>query len=1751
MNAIAQPFYAAHSLHNIYLSRLSAAELSGAITVQETVWLKTAIVDDPGQSAYSLRVTRHGSRPIHLIGAFILRKPSGPQVFLFTAWGRFERFDDEEALRYFLEQQLDDPFSRVQWLHFVSPNARPAMAVAGELRLMTQRYSSSPVIESSRLIHDFLLQSQEETLASILAVPTLRSCIDAQLKIHLAQAFQGQALDAHNVRVRSYKPAANSHEMIESVTSLSSLALEFIVKGQLPPDYQHTFYGPFIRQETDDNEALRYRFTRVLSTVTGQFPAQMNETLADYWRDAQPPGLSPHDYCVARLRGIFFQAMVQARLEGELGAEQFSDLQRLVSATSTSSQVQAVRLQVFQPDAGEVLLCALLYIYFPGQDREGFLFGAPIGLKKIMSRARLKDYVLAPLRNPATFEVIARHAALDQRALLAGMSEPRLSIENVQGDIFVQCVLDIRLKQARDFSYMYNQYLARRDVLAALDHALDVRELIDHGLLLLNSRGRWNSRFVPGSNGLPLSPYTNGLSELLSLKLLSVEAQRNALLMRWPTAHSYAHNQLSIALNREGRRFINVAQMRVQIFDTDQHSIVREPNRTLTLVDALLERVTTSKPLVDNPALIETGFESALSDEIKPLKTLGGTKLLTLLDQLAVDFFSGFKQQVSLFFYGDVSIRTNESLANHLTTLRQVMLRADMRLTFRGNHLDVSDKAVITTVLTYPHSQRRPAINHFIPDVYGVFLSLGPSLSAVCVNHCLLITQRGGLESANAGRAILWTPVSGFERFESLDDCTAQLEARLMSKTLRWDFLVNVSCEDQLLVSAYLDARHDWAQAGQNQWFYFDRFEQDFVYQCQTAAINTVLLDVDYICAQARAINLSAAGFENSVRTLLVERHAGINFARQREASDTQQFEAALPVWLKSASRADQLTYANLLQRYQMAVQDNGSYLHGISDITDYARAQLRARLASDFPAYELQPDAIEVVIDTYVAAPVALGNTPSFLPAATSRKVQTLTQFALNSFYRIEGGSIFLRPTTNTALPVALDVRYIRALVRKLDIGRNYRLLLTTHLAPGNEGVEARQRQFTEQLTLQLLEQGLREKLEGSLTATVFGYLKHLLNRPDGLARDPVNGVSIIIRPLELIADSGRDPDLATGIYVIGPEEREVGPHLLWVMYNERFTLKEYPSEAQLLADLQNNEALQALVLQRLPEFERKTYANGGFVEPHLPHYVNSTLLDLPQIPVPVALACRPIRGNLFLALYKDNYQLLLEMAASQSKTTAESDWESFKYLLSLLANTAIMFVPGKLSIPFVVWQSLALASEGQASAKKGHWVESVWQFSMALLMLATNLQSRFALSENGFASAPSSVTHPLSDLQLQEHQEALAPFQANDVSLVDLVQDPETRIYSDSRTQLKYVQLGAQVFRIQAWRNRWRIFLDEHRDGPLITLDDHQQWQVDINEPLLGGGPVHSAIGSYGTLVSNSLTYEIKAIGMDSIERRFPERALMIREAHAWAIGYLERATQALHALDEPGAKNQQTRQLLNTFFNVVQFDAAMRSTLTEQMDAMLARFLHPDLSPVTSSKYVLCRSRFSSQAAAFINRWDTSKRIYLTDIFFKTLFERDYAVSHPYMHQTNPPFPVNRQLRASFLLHEMTHQVLNTEDVHYLNPGFPYLDLMDTRLPFGRYLKFLIETVQRCHSPRVPRANLFQQLDPDTLLWTDLPSGPAKAKVKTIAGVNTLEEARTVFTDNPGKRVELMLANADTLVMLMMLLGRIQPVLPQMAP
>ena len=167
-------------------------------------------------------------------------------------------------------------------------------------------------------------------------------------------------------------------------------------------------------------------------------------------------------------------------------------------------------------------------------------------------------------------------------------------------------------------------------------------------------------------------------------------------------------------------------------------------------------------------------------------------------------------------------------------------------------------------------------------------------------------------------------------------------------------------------------------------------------------------------------------------------------------------------------------------------------------------------------------------------------------------------------------------------------------------------------------------------------------------------------------------------------------------------------------------------------------------------------------------------------------------------------------------------------------------------------------------------------------------------------------------------------------------------------------------------------------------------------------------------------------------------------------------------------------------------------------------------------------------------------------MTEVFFNTLFERSYALNHPYLKAASPPFRAGQHLRASFLLHEVTHDVLDTEDIHYLNAGFPYPDVLDEDLPFGRHLKTLNQEIQRNHSPHATTEHLFKVFNPETQQWEDIPRGPAKTYIKQIAGVSTLDQARLVFRNDPVKRVEMMLANADTLVLLIVQLGRVYPVL-----
>lgn len=1746
MNATTRPFYAAHALQDLFIKCLSEAESSGDISGAEKHWLSGVLLDEAARLAApvplhvdQLFLSRHQSRPVLWAGALVLRQDLAPgsEVFVFTLAGKLERFASEAQLCQALEQQLDEPSHQDAVLRFTPVHVRAQLRQTGALTLECRRLASPVMQGVSQAVSDFLTRCQEETLASLVSMPSLRSVLDTQLGMALALEFKVQELDAHSIQVRSTRiDAMPVQEGDVTTLSLSAVALDFYQKGQLPAGYRREFLGLPANDSASVYSAseVQRRMTQVMTHASEHLSSRFQQALHAYWHEVQGASPSLHDYCVARLGDLFFQQGLQALCDGDLTAEQF---ERLKAVGKRNEWAQAARLSVFDANLGEVALTGLFCVFTPGLSTAVFLFGGALGLKKQDTRARLKTWLLSALRAPPTFDTVARHAALDQHGFLAGMSQPRLSVENIDHDVFDQCVQSIRATQLRNFNFLLQQWRAGRSVLASIDHGLDVREQVDHGLLALSSKGRWSSRFVSQGNGLTLTHRGNGGQlDLLGLKLPVIQAQLDILLRLWPGPRSFAKARLLESLSRVRHGLLDIDSLVGQAFDQEPEQ-TGEPVRSVALVDALLDRVTGNQPLPGNPAHLRLGITSKVSDEIKPLKTFGGTKLLTVLDHAAQDFVTRFKQQLHDFLVEPYSALNPDSLLLRLATLRLVMLRAELRL---AGHLEPSDSGLLRTVLDYPVSARRPAVEQFVPEVFAVFLSLSDELGVINLVSCLLFTERGGLESANAGRAILWTPALGFERFDSLDQCTERLEARLMDKALRWDLLANVSMGEQPRLVTFLNDTRPWKVPGHNQWFYFEPIEQDFTRHCQRAALNKLLVDVQFACNLARSTPLSAQGFENSLQSVWRQVSAGVVPDRVAERARLHVFRANLPGWLKNASPADQLEYANLLQRFERAGQASQDYLHDIPDITAYSRSQLKARLLADFPGQAMDPDAIEVTLHTYIGAPVPVGNTPSFLAASTSVSTQTLTQFALNGFYRLNAGAVFVRTKGDGQLPGALGAEYVRQLTRQLNIGAHFQALLKTRLAPGNAGVALRQQQFAEHLWLQVMEQALREQLTDPRCETAYRYLRHVMGRPDGTAREPLNGVAIIIRPLELVADTGREPDRVSGVYLIGPQAPQAGPHIMWVNYSARFSLMTFASEAQVLEQLRTDADLQALVVQRIAPLERKTYAEGGFIEPHLPRFESGAVGSFWPAAGPVTLANRPIAGNLFNEMYKDNYHLLLDMAAQQAKTTREQDWESLKYLLSLLVETALMFLPGRLSIPLVVWQGLGALSQGVEAARKGAWGESVDEFAVALMLMATHRRQATQTIEIAAQEPPTAPgTVPLTPQQ----EAGLMPFQAHEVALVDLHKDPLTQLYRDPRTGFDYVQLAGRVFRLQAWRERWRIYIGEQREGPLVKLGAGQQWVLDLEEPLLGGGPVLSRT----IMGSHALAYEMNAIGMDSIQRRFPDKALQIREAHGQANTYLQRCQSALHTLNEPGAQNADNREYLEDFFDVERVEQDVLDRLQAVIEPMNTRFLHPDLSPLTSDKYVVCTSRFTDNTVAFINRADPLKRVFLTDKFFTTVFDQPYASSHPYLKSTVPPFEVNTHYRACFMLHEVSHQIVDTEDIIYLNPGFPYTDLLDEKTPYGSQLKNFTETIQNCHSPYVGAENLFQQFDSNTQSWRDIPSGPAKQLVKKIAGASTLAQARSVFTHDPLKRVDLMLANADTLVLLITGLGREHPMSP----
>ncbi|MEB0077502.1 hypothetical protein QN386_14845 [Pseudomonas sp. CCI3.2] len=243
-------------------------------------------------------------------------------------------------------------------------------------------------------------------------------------------------------------------------------------------------------------------------------------------------------------------------------------------------------------------------------------------------------------------------------------------------------------------------------------------------------------------------------------------------------------------------------------------------------------------------------------------------------------------------------------------------------------------------------------------------------------------------------------------------------------------------------------------------------------------------------------------------------------------------------------------------------------------------------------------------------------------------------------------------------------------------------------------------------------------------------------------------------------------------------------------------------------------------------------------------------------------------------------------------------------------------------------------------------------------------------------------------------------------------------------------------------------------------------------------------------------------------------------------------------LNALETGGLLHPKVNQIITAFFGIQNTSAELLGSIRQSVTGLFNSVMDPSLASYSSPRYVIGLNRAGYETTvAFTLKEDPLLRIFLTERFFQSSF---YHLKVPLAGSAS--FNATAHARSASVIHEVSHLSNNTFDIAYVESSAPFLDLMADDSPGMVQLKSDVEEMQlRFLSHRTPIEQLFKRFKNGR--WEDLSDDPAEGKsfVLGVTGKSTLAEARLEFLAKAEMRGEILLNNADSLTLLVMLLGR----------
>ncbi|WP_415769209.1 dermonecrotic toxin domain-containing protein [Pseudomonas sp. LB3P38] len=1047
------------------------------------------------------------------------------------------------------------------------------------------------------------------------------------------------------------------------------------------------------------------------------------------------------------------------------------------------------------------------------------------------------------------------------------------------------------------------------------------------------------------------------------------------------------------------------------------------------------------------------------------------------------------------------------SLQSSFTHTLSTALRSEFKLHAVTRTLSATEQAIIKTVLDTPVRLQRAALNGFLPDVFSLALKASEATAPLKLASCFVLTERGGLDPKHSGKAILWTPASGFEAFRALTPLLTELDRRLKDAEDRTTLLENLVRSERVAGQTYTLAP-------------LHRIDEHFLDHVQKPYVQ-----LDQACVtRALATRLPATTLASLLK-LVALRQPMTGLDRATDIAQSLTTQQKLPAWLAKASIQDQILHAELLQQYLDNVTDDQDYLTGIRSLARTAHHALEKQLKAD--TFNIDPDKVQIQISAR---------------SRSAASTQTLTDFALTHFKDLDKTHFKLVSLDNTKIPEDMDQSYIRDLIRNLKLGEHQQKTLNEAFADTQADATDRRKRFYTQLPWQLMHYAHTEKLQERLSETGFDLIRQVMDMPDAIARAAVDGAHAIIRPLELLGIKSQQAVKVPGVYLIGSSADSTAPQVLVAPHSPRHGVKEYENEKQLLTELKTRGSLLDWVLMNLPQPDRMLLEN------RMATSSTRVARAAPQTNVSretnVTLASNPIKGSLLKHLFDDNAALLARLLGCQSDDNKQGEWATIKHVLGEDLHEASTFLTGKLAYPITVWRSYRDIKQSAEDLQTHKWGAAIKEFISGIAQLATLRQSLEAQTKP--FSTPSAPAPETPDTRFKWQNVAItAPertqlkrHESIDVDLNSLTLNSSLGLYTHPTTKKTYAPVEGKVYPVAKRGTRWRI-ADTNIRGPRLSQNVSKQWVLDRETPA----PRFSIGNRLSTAFFVWQGMNVDANGMPEIRRLFPQKARQIDEALDLATTYAWNCFQNLQLLKSSDHTVTPVHQLIMDFIDVPQVQPAHVEQLEKVMSDIFAALLDPSLRKPKTSRFVIGRLLSGAQTSfGFTVPTDAKRKIYLAEKFFDTVFD-NYRP-----HLTDPAFPLNTHARAATLIHELSHIVCNTEDIAYLDSGRPFSHLIDTTSPTGHDLKEALTTLQdTALSIKTPLTQLFMTEDPDTGVWEDPGSTSyentdrVKAHILTLTGGENLSGARKIFKRDPLVRLKVQLGNADSVAWLISHMGR----------